>query len=174
MIEHQTGSGLAAPVVGRVRARGTAFVRRTAISLSASGVAAGLGAVLTPWGMTTPWLAGLAGLVLASTFVIGTARDLRSYGQLWVTTSPTRLVLRGLRGVVEYELDKVAAVQVWCDCGSAAKSVAAHRDELEVVLRDGRAIRLISGTVFPPDTALTLSELLAPAGVKVVDWGEPE
>lgn len=173
MIEPQAGSALTVPVIGTVRSRGTAIVRRTAVSLSAAGVVAGLAAALTPWGMTWQWLTAVAATVLVSTFVVGTARDLRSFGQLWVADAPTRrLVLRGARGTVEYDLDQVVAVQLWCDCGNAARSVAPHRDGLEVVLRNGQAVRLVSGTVYPPGVAMTLSELLGPAGVKVVDWGE--
>lgn len=173
--EPQVARAVAAPVVGTLRARGTAFARRVAVSLAAAAVPTGFAAALTPFGMTLPWLTGVFALVLVSTFTIGTARDRRSFAQLWVVTAPDRrLVLGGPGGTAEFDLNHVVAVQVWCDCGGRAKSVAPHRDELEVLLRDGRAVTLSSATVFPPDVAMTLSELLAPAGVKVVDWGEAD
>ncbi|GAB3462788.1 hypothetical protein [Actinophytocola sediminis] len=176
MITPQAGPALAVPVVGTVRARGTTLVRRLVVSTVAAAVVGGLAAGLMPWGLTVPWLTATSALVLAGTFTVGLRRDLRSVGQLWVTTAPSRqLVLRGPWVTREHDLDQVLAVQVWCGCGPGGrKSVAPHRDGLEVVLRGGRAVQLASGTVFAPDVAMTLSELLGPAGVKVVDWGETD
>jgi hypothetical protein len=71
-----------------------------------------------------------------------------------------------------HDLSEVVALQVWCDCGSARRMVAPHRDGMEVLLSGGRSVRIESTTVFAADVAVTLGELLAQDGIKVVDWGE--
>lgn len=103
-------------------------------------------------------------------FTAGLRRDLRSVGQLVVATSPVRrLVLRGPWVNGEHDMAEVVAVQVWCDCGGAG-SVAPQHDGMEVLLRGGRSVRVVSGTAFDPDVAVTLSELAAGVAIAgVVD-----
>jgi hypothetical protein len=172
MTDPQSGLAYAVPVIGTVAGRGAALARRSATALTGTAIIGGFAAALMPWGLTPSWLAAVCGLVLVAAFTAGLRRDLRSVGQLWITAAPPhRLVLRGTWRTSEYDLTEVEAVQMWCGCG-AGRSVAAHRDGMAVLLRGGGSVRVEPGTVLPPDAAMTLGELLAPAGVKVVDWGE--
>lgn len=167
------GVAHAVPAVGTVAGRGPALARRFLSALAGAAVITGLAVPLVPAGLTWQWLAATGGLVLVASLVAGLRRDARSVGQLGISYSPTRaLVLTGSWTSQVHDLTEVEAVQVWCGCGSGRRSTAPHRDGMEVLLRDGRAVRVASSTVFPPDVAMTLSELLASSGVKVVDWGE--
>jgi hypothetical protein len=171
MTTSRFGPAHAVAVVGTVTGRGVALARRVLVAVTGAVIIGGLAAALMPWGLTLPWLAAVCGVVLVAGFVAGLRRDLRSAGQVRVVTVPVRgLVLRGTWTTREHDMTEVAGVQVWCDCGTSAP-VAPHRDRMEVLLRDGRSVRITSGTTFPPDVAMTLGELLSPSGVKVVDWG---
>lgn len=173
MTRPQYGVSNAVPVVGTVMGRGASLARRFLTALTGAVVIGGLVAPLMPLGLTWPWLVATSGLVLVSAFVAGLRRDLRSVGQLGVSYSPARrLVLRGSWTTREHDLTEVVAVQVWCECGAGPHNTAPHRDNMEVFLRDGQSVRVASGTVFPQEVAMTLSELLASSGIKVVDWGE--
>lgn len=170
----ELGAAVQAPVVvGTTASRGPRLLRRLCTALSAAAIVGGFAAVLTPWGMTWPWLAALCSVLLVTTVAVGLHADLRSVGVLGLALSPTRrLFLRGPWMTRVHDVAEVVAVQVWCDCGNARRSVAPHRDGMEVLLTGGRTVRVESSTAFPADVAVTLGEMLAPEGIKVVDWGE--
>lgn len=173
-----TGSDLGAVVnvpvvVGTTVSRGPRFLKRVLTALFAAAVLGGFAAALSPWGMTPAWLTALCVTVAVLTFGTGLHADLHEVGVLGLSVTPARrLYLRGPWMTRTHDLSEVVAVQVWCHCGNARPRVAPHRDGMEVFLRDGRVVRVESGTVFPADVAVTLGELLAADGVKVIDWGE--
>lgn len=173
-----TGSDLGAAVhvpvvVGTTVSRGPRFLKRVLTALFAAAVIGGFAAALQPWGMTREWLTALCATVAVLMFTTGMRADLHEVGVLGLSVTPVRrLYLRGPWVSRTHDLSEVVAVQVWCHCGGARPPVAPHRDGMEVFLRDGRTVRIDSGTAFPADVAVTLGELLAADGIKVIDWGE--
>ncbi|MFC4852655.1 hypothetical protein [Actinophytocola glycyrrhizae] len=161
-------------VVGTAGARGARLVKRLLTAGYGTAAVGGFAAVLMPWGMTWPWLAALCSTVLVAAFIAGLRDDLRSVGVVRLAVAPARgLYLRGPWATRLHDASEVVAVQVWCDCGGGARrSVAPHRDGMEVLLSGGRSVRIESSTAFAADVAVTLGELLAQDGIKVVDWGE--
>lgn len=157
---------------GTLRARVSLILGGVRTALLAAVVAGGLGVVLVPMGLTLPWLVALCGLVFLAWLVIGLRRAVLSVGllELWLEHEPHQLVLRGPWTTRRHALPEVAAIQVWCDCGRARPVVDPHRDRLEVLLRSGFTVR-VQAESFQPDVAVLLRELLAPSGVRVVDWG---
>lgn len=174
MTRPELGPAIQMPVlVGTTGARGPRIAKRLFTAVSRTAVTGGFAAGLLPLGMTWPWLGALCAVVLVVGLAAGLRRDVRSVGQLGLATAPTRrLFLRGPWVTRSYELAEVVAVQVWCGCGSVRRTVAPHRDGMEVLLSGDRSVRVESDTAFPANVAVTLGELLAPAGIKVVDWGE--
>jgi hypothetical protein len=130
-------------------------------ALHAAAVAAGLGVVLVPMGLTVPWLAALCGLVFLMWSVAGLHHAVRSVGllELQLDREPRLLVLRGPWTTRRHALDEITAIQLWSDRG------------MEVVLYNGSSVRVEPGTPLRPDVAAQLRELLEPHGVRVVDWG---
>ena len=172
-----TGSDLDATVhipvaVGTTMSRGPRLLKRVVTALFAAAVMGGFAAALLPFGMTWEWLAALCATVAVLMFIAGMRADLHEVGVLGLSVLPVRrLYLRGPWVNRTYDLSEVAAVQVWCHCGDTRR-VAPHRDGMEVFLRDGHTVRVDSGTALPADVAVTLGELLAADGIKVIDWGE--
>lgn len=158
--------------VGTLRTRVSLVLGAVRTALLAAVVAGGLGVVLVPMGLTLPWLFALCGLVLLAWLVIGLRRAVLSVGllELWLEHEPHQLVLRGPWTTRRHTLPEVAGVQVWCECCGARPMVDPHRDRLEVLLRNGSTVR-VEADSFQPDAAVLLRELLAPSGVRVVDWG---
>lgn len=173
MTRPESGPAIHVPVVvGTAGARGPRLLRRVFVALSSAAVVGGFAAALMPWGMTWQWLVALCSVDLVVTFAVGLRGDLRLVDMVGLAVSPAReLFLRGPWVTRTHDLDEVVAVQVWCDCGAGRMRVAPHRDGMEVLLRGGRSVRVASTTVFAADVAVTLGELLAPHGIKVVDWG---
>jgi hypothetical protein len=159
--------------VGVLGTRAPRFLGAVLTSLFAVAVAAGLGVVLVPMGLTLPWLVALCGLVFLGWLVIGLRRAVLSVGllELWLEDDPRYLVLRGPWATRRHTLDEVAAIQVWCDCGDTRPVFDPHRDGMEVLLHNGSSVRVQPGEAFWADVAVPLRELLEPLGVRVVDWG---
>jgi hypothetical protein len=136
---------------------------RVVAALYAAVVAGGLGVVLVPMGLSWTWLTALCALVFLARLVAGLHHAVRSVGllELELEGTPRLLVLRGPWATRRHALDEVTAVQVWCDRGT----------RLEVLLYNGSSVRVEPGTPLRPDVAALLGELLAPCGIKVVDWG---
>lgn len=145
---------------------------RILAALFAAVVAGGFGLFLVLFGMTWLWLGALCGVVFVLWLAVGLRRAVVSVGLLEVRLAhdPPHLVLSGPWATYRYALHDVAAIQVWCDCGSRKPTVDPHRDCMEVLLRNGSTVRIQPGASFSPDVGVMLREVLEP-GVKVVDWG---
>lgn len=159
--------------IGVRPARAPRIVGSVLGSLLAAAVAGGLGATLVPLGMGLGWLAALCAVVFVLWLGIALRRAVVSVTalELQLAREPRHIVLRGPWVNRSHPPHEVAAIQVWCDCGDTRPALDPHRDGMEVLLRNGISTRVAPGVAFAPDVAALLREKLAPAGIRVVDWG---